>query len=79
MNTLDTPIRRDTAFKRYLRPTDAAEYLGISKITLAKMRTAGDGPPFSRSSPRSIVYSVDDLDTWLMSRKRVSTSDNGGA
>lgn len=65
--------------KPYLRPVEAAAYIGLSPITLAKMRMeAGSGPPFYRASARAIVYSVEDLDTWLTSRKCISTSDDGG-
>lgn len=58
-----------------LRPPAAAEYLGLSTSTLAKMRLRGDGPPYMKAGPRVVVYDQEDLDSWLESRKRRSTSE----
>ena len=62
---------------RKLRVPAAAEYLGLSASTLAKMRLRGDGPPYSKAGPRVVVYDVVDIDSWLASRRRRSTSDPG--
>ncbi len=62
-----------------LRPPAAAEYLGLSASTLAKMRLRGDGPIFSKAGPRIVVYDLADLESWLTARKRTSTSDTDGA
>ena len=62
---------------RYLRPPAAAEYLGLSPSTLAKMRLRGDGPPYSKCGPRVVIYSVEDLDGYLASRRRINTSEIG--
>ncbi len=61
-----------------LRPLAAAEYLGLSASTLAKMRLRGDGPIYSKAGPRVVVYDLRDLESWLTARKRTSTSDTGG-
>ncbi len=62
----------------WLRPPAASEYLGgISTSTLAKWRLAGTGPAYSKAG-RNVVYHVQDLDDWLASRRRLSTSDTGG-
>ena len=61
-----------------LRPPAAAEYLGLSVSTLAKMRLRGDGPIYSKAGPRVVVYDLADLESWLTARKRSSTSDTGG-
>ena len=61
-----------------LRPPAAAEYLGLSASTLAKMRLRGDGPIYSKAGPRVVVYDLADLEFWLAARKRTSTSDDGG-
>jgi len=63
----------DTAHRR-LRTPAAAEYLGYAESTLEKRRVTGDGPPFIRLG-RVIVYDTRDLDTWLASRRRHSTSE----
>ena len=65
------------ANRRMMRAPAAAEYLGLSASTLAKMRLRGDGPFYSKAGPRVVVYDVVDLDAWLASRRRRSTSDNG--
>lgn len=62
-----------------LRPPAAAEYLGLSASTLAKMRLRGDGPNYSKAGPRVVVYDIADLESWLAARKRCSTSDSGNA
>ncbi|MGM0574643.1 MAG: helix-turn-helix transcriptional regulator [Myxococcota bacterium] len=66
----------------YLRTADAADYVGLTVSTLAKMRMRGDGPRYSKAGPRIIVYAREDLDAWLAERARQSTSEHvagGGA
>ncbi len=63
---------------RKLRAPAAAEYLGLSTSTLAKMRLRGDGPVYAKAGPRVVVYDLADLESWLAARKRRSTSDDGG-
>jgi predicted DNA-binding transcriptional regulator AlpA len=58
-----------------LRAPAAAEYLGISASTLAKMRLRGDGPFYMKAGPRVVLYDLADLDAWLGTRKRRSTSE----
>jgi predicted DNA-binding transcriptional regulator AlpA len=58
---------------RRLRTPAAAEYTGYAESTLEKKRVSGDGPPFIRLG-RVIVYDTRDLDGWLASRRRYSTS-----
>ena len=57
-----------------LRTPAAADYLGCAASTLEKKRCTGEGPPFIRLG-RVIVYDTRDLDTWLASRRRHSTSE----
>lgn len=61
--------------KKNLRAPDAANYVGLSDSTLAKMRMRGDGPLYSKVGPRVVLYNRDDLDEWLLSRRRRSTSE----
>lgn len=58
-----------------LRAPAAAEYLGLSTSTLAKMRLRGDGPVYMKAGRRVVLYDADDLDAWLESRRRRSTSE----
>jgi predicted DNA-binding transcriptional regulator AlpA len=62
---------------RKLRAPEAAQYLGLSTSTLAKMRLRGDGPPYLKAGRRIVIYDLYDLETWLGTRRRLSTSDSG--
>jgi predicted DNA-binding transcriptional regulator AlpA len=57
----------------------AAEYTGLAESTLNKLRMTGLGPNFLKLSARRVVYDTTDLDVWLASKRRVSTSDSGTA
>ncbi|MBM0207611.1 helix-turn-helix domain-containing protein [Micromonospora sp. STR1s_5] len=52
----------------------AADYLGLGKSTLDKLRLTGGGPQYSKYG-RRVVYDPDDLDSWSEQHKRRSTSD----
>ena len=56
-----------------LKVTEAASYLGLSPNTLNKWRTQGCGPQYIKLG-RSIGYRVSDLEGWLDSHIRSSTS-----
>lgn len=58
-----------------LRAPAAAEYLGLSTSTLAKMRLRGDGPVYMKAGRRVVLYDAADLEAWLRTRKRRSTSE----
>ena len=53
-----------------LRPEHAAQYVGLSLPTLARMRVDGNGPEFVQLGHKAIGYRVVDLDAWLASRPR---------
>jgi predicted DNA-binding transcriptional regulator AlpA len=65
--TLSERKRLDTA--------GAADYLGLGKSTLDKLRLTGSGPAFFKVGAR-VVYSLADLDAWMAQHKRRSTSEN---
>ena len=46
--------------KEYLGVADAAEFMGMSKVTLDEWRSKGGGPAFHRVG-RRIIYSVQDI------------------
>ncbi len=52
---------------------EAADYLGLSVGNLNKMRMTIGGPLFIKLG-RRVVYHQDDLDAWLESNRRLSTS-----
>jgi len=60
-----------------LSADQAADFLGISKSTLSKMRLNGDGPIFIKMG-RRVAYQLDDLKHWVQENRRRSTSDLGG-
>ncbi len=68
-------ISQNQPLRRYLRVTEAADYTGLSTSTLAKLRLSGEGAPFMKAGRRVVVYDIKDLDAWLASRRRRSTSD----
>jgi hypothetical protein len=51
---------------------NAAIYLGLTKKTLAMMRTAGKGPKFVKRG--RVFYYKDDLDSWLREGRVNSTA-----
>ena len=57
-----------------LRTPDAAQYINMGIGWLEKSRLRGDGPPFVRIGARAVGYLIADLDRWLASRRRASTS-----
>ncbi len=59
---------------RRLRTADAAAYCGSTKSTFEKYRLTGEGAAYSKLG-RVVVYDVIDLDAWLESKKRRSTSE----
>lgn len=52
----------------------AADLTGLSVSTLNKMRLTGDGPAYLKLG-RRVAYDLADLDSWLASKRRHSTSE----
>ena len=63
--------------QKFSRP-EAARYLGISARTLEGWAVRGGGPRMLKLGSR-VVYRRRDLDAWLATRERISTSDRGQA
>jgi predicted DNA-binding transcriptional regulator AlpA len=57
----------------HLKVTEAAEHLRLSKSTLDKLRVYGGGPAYFKLG-RTVVYSINDLENWMASRRRESTA-----
>jgi hypothetical protein len=57
-----------------LRTGQAAKRLGLSERYLEILRVRGDGPPFA-SFGRCVRYRSSDLDVWVGTHLRRSTSD----
>lgn len=58
----------------WMAPPRAAKYADSSTSTLAKLRLRGGGPRFCRIG-RAIRYRRADIDDWLNSTRRRSTSE----
>lgn len=61
---------------RYLRTPEAARFLGLSGRTLEKHRTYGTGPRYRKIGGR-VIYALDDLQSWVSTGAKQSTSDPG--
>jgi hypothetical protein len=54
----------------------AAAYCGSSASTFAKLRIYGGGPAYVKLG-RRVVYDLNDLECWLATLRRRSTSEQG--
>jgi len=66
--------------RRFLTTAQAAEYVGLSPRTMEALRVRGGGCPFIKHGGQRaglVLYLPSDLDAWLESRVRRSTSDPG--
>lgn len=71
---VDAP-RLDAAPSRRLPTPEAAEYLGLAPVTLEKDRLTGElGIPYIKIG-RAVRYDTGDLDAFLVSRRRMNTSE----
>ena len=60
-----------------LNTKEAANYLSLSEAFLERDRWAGAKVPFIKISARAVRYRLDDLEKYVESRMRKSTSDRG--
>jgi hypothetical protein len=60
--------------RKMMNALEAASYCGSSASTFAKLRLYGGGAVFLKLG-RRVVYNPDDLDAWLASHRRTSTSE----
>ena len=58
----------------YLTTKQAAEYLGVSRSWLEKLRVFGDGPPFYKVSARRVLYQKSELEAWVARYRMNDTS-----
>lgn len=62
-----------------LTTAEAAKRLGVSKAFLERDRWAGARIPFIKVGSRAVRYRIADIDAYLDSQVRMSTSDQGNA
>lgn len=60
--------------RRKLSTVEAAEFLGVSKSYLDKLRCNGDGPVHAKLG-RRVIYDVRELESWVEQRMRRHTSE----
>jgi excisionase family DNA binding protein len=58
----------------FLTTAQAGSYVGLSRRTLEKMRTTGNGPAY-RKHGRYVRYHMADLDAWSEARRKTSTAE----
>lgn len=58
-----------------LRVKQAADYVGVSKSLLDKLRCYGGGPAYAKLGA-TVIYSTDDLDAWVAARRVNPANDN---
>jgi len=75
-NTDTFRVERTRKESPFLTTTQAGTYVGLSRRTLEKMRTAGTGPAY-RKHGRYVRYHIADLDAWSAARRKNSTSEYG--
>lgn len=68
--------RQHTRITPYMDTRGAATYTGVSPRWLEALRGRGEGPVFSRLG-RRVVYRVEDLDTWVSSRRCIAGAKGG--
>jgi hypothetical protein len=64
--------------RKLLTVREAASYLRLAPVTLAKLRLTGGGPRFAKLGSR-VFYDQAELDAFIDARMRRSTSDDGRA
>jgi len=64
--------------EKYIDTPELARRTNKSESFWNKKRVSGDGPPYITCG-RSILYAESDVEAWLASQKRTSTSDTGKA
>jgi len=73
-NSSDTSVPVTSSLRCMLSAPEAAAYVGLSKSSLNKLRVYGGGPVFLKLG-RSVRYDPHNLDGWLASHRRGSTSE----
>ncbi len=70
-------MENQLASQGWVRTREAAKFIGSTESTMEKRRLAGLPPVYSKIG-RKVVYSVADLEAFMASNRRSSTSDLEG-
>ncbi len=63
--------------EQLLTEGQVAEYLNLTPRALQAWRYKGGGPRYVAISTRAVRYRTTDLESWIETRIRTSTSDQG--
>ena len=76
MSRIDQPAQSPpkVLLPKVVSAKGAAQIVGLSQSTLAKLRLNGNGPVYCKLG-RRVVYRLADLEQWLQSRVARDTSD----
>ena len=72
MAKLDTTTPQDS--DKIVTTEEAAAYLSLASITLAKLRTAGGGPKFLKLG-RAVRYRMADVHRWALEQRHSHTAE----
>jgi excisionase family DNA binding protein len=72
----DSTTSSSVANLDWLTRNEAAKYLKLGESTMAKLFVSGDGPQAIKIG-RAVRYSTADLNSWMLGRRRRSSSDTG--
>lgn len=66
-------LQRSEIVSSFLTVREAADLIGCSQATLNRYRVKGNGPPYYKMS--GVRYDRAELDQWIRTRRRRSTSE----
>ena len=77
MNNWQQPqIVKDSTMQPLYSPEQVCTLLHVAEATLRKWRWEGKGPQFVKIG-RKVAYQPDDIDNYIQTQIRTSTSDTG--
>lgn len=57
--------------QQYIRARELAELLSVSRATIWRWTKTGELPPPSKIGLRAVVWSIDEVKTWVQARKKL--------
>ena len=70
------PLTEPPGTGRFSKTRPTSGYIGVSDRTMEGWRQTGIGPPYIKAGG-TVLYDLAEVDRWLSSRQRHSTSDAG--
>lgn len=67
----------DLTIGKHYTPKELANILSVNVMTLTTLRRTGRGPKYVKFGFRNVIYSAVEVDKYLKTRERLSTSDTG--